>query len=126
MSYTNPGIAEIREWAYTTAPWPIEEWDLFLSWTGEIDLFIELATDHACPQKLFFLHMLYYTVGTEFGKSRREDAMSRIAWYADKGRSIRHGDIRTWVSTVDALLKGRLEYRYHDWRAGKLAGYNLT
>lgn len=59
MSYTNPSIAEIREWAYTTAPWPIEEWDLFLSWTGEIDLFIELATDHACLQKLFFLHMLY-------------------------------------------------------------------
>jgi len=70
--------------------------------------------------------MLYYTVGTEFGKPRSEDARSHIAWYADKGRSIRHGDIKTWVSKVDALLKCRLEYRYHDWRAGKLAGFSFT
>lgn len=69
--------------------------------------------------------MLYYTVGTGFGKPRREDAMSRIAWYVDKGRPIGHGDIKTWASTVDALSKGRLEYHYHDWRAGKLAGYNF-
>ena len=66
MSNTNPTVAEIREWAYSGAPWPVEEWDLFLSWTGEVELFIELATDHSCPHRVFFLHMLYYVIGATY------------------------------------------------------------
>lgn len=54
MEVTNPTVEEIRLWAYSEDEWPHDEWDLFLSWTREVDLFIELATDHSCPKQFFF------------------------------------------------------------------------
>lgn len=126
MNNTNPSATEIFEWAYSDSPWPVEEWDLFLSWTQEIELFIELATAHACPRRIFFLHMLYYTVGSTMSATRRDGSVARILWYASKGRNVTHGDVKTWVRNVDALVKGGIPYRYKDWRAGRLAGYDLV
>lgn len=126
MTYTNPSVAEIKDWAFSGKEWPIEEWDLFLSWTCEVELFIALATDHKCPQKSFFLHMLYYTVGATYTSSRSNDRFSRIAFYAEKGRLHKHGDIKRWVSEVDLLLSGNKKYDYQDWRAGRLAGYQFN
>jgi hypothetical protein len=126
MTYTNPSVEEINEWAYSGAKWPVEEWDLFLSWTCEVELFIALATDHKCPHQSFFLHMLYYIVGTTYGEPRQEDPLSRIASYAEKGRAMKHGEIKKWVAQVDELLKGNKKYGYADWRGGKLAGYEFT
>jgi len=126
MSYKNPSIEQINEWAYSGQVWPIEEWDLFLSWTGEVDLFIALATDHKCPSQSFFLHMLYYIVGTTYTSHRMDEAQSRIAVFADKGRKVEHGEIRKWVGEVDALLRGAKKYEYLDWRGGRLAKYQFT
>lgn len=126
VSDTNPTVAEIRKWGYSNAPWPVEEWDLFLSWTGEIDLFIELATDHSCAHRVFFLHMLYYIIGATYTSPRQDDPVARASWYAEKGRPIKHGDIKRWVSNVDSLVKGGLKYRYEDWRGGLLARYEFS
>jgi len=126
MTNTNPSVEEVTDWAYSGAEWPIEEWDLFLSWTGEVDLFISLATDHKCPHRMFFLHMLYYIVGTTYGLQRKDESISRIAMYVSKGRTVKHDDIKKWVSDVDALLKGKRTYSYDDWRGGKLAGYEFS
>lgn len=119
-------MEEITSWAYSGAAWPVEEWDLFLSWTCEVELFISLASDHECPHRLFFLHMLYYIVGTTFGMHRSEEPSSRIAAYVEKGRTVKHGDIRKWVTDVDCLLKGTRKYSYEEWRRGKLAGYEFA
>jgi len=125
MTNTNPSVEEITRWAYSGAEWPVEEWDLFLSWTGEVELFISLATDHKCPHRLFFLHILYYLVGTTFNEPRPEEPLSRIAAFVEKGRAGKHGDIRKWVKEVDLLLKGTKKYSYDEWRGGKLAGYEF-
>ena len=106
MSNTNPSVEEITSWAYSRAAWPVEEWDLFLSWTCEVELYITLATDHKCPHRIFFLHMLYYIVGTIFGQPRSQEPMSRIATFVEKARGVNHGDIKRWVKEVDSLLKG--------------------
>lgn len=126
MSNTNPSVEEITNWAYSRAAWPVEEWDLFLSWTCEVELFIALATDHKCPHRIFFLHMLYYIVGTTFGQPRSQEPMSRIATLVEKARGVNHGDIKRWVKEVDSLLKGTREYSYDEWRGGKLAGYEFS
>ncbi|MFI0416278.1 MAG: hypothetical protein ACH255_19310 [Candidatus Thiodiazotropha sp.] len=78
MEITNPTVEEIREWAYSDEDWPHDEWDLFLSWTVEVELFIELATDHKCPKKSFFLHMLYYLVGITYSEPTKTDKLDRI------------------------------------------------
>ncbi len=125
MNPTNPKINEIRDWAYSAEEWPHEEWDLFLSWTREIDLFIELAIDHQCPKRVFFLHVLYFLVSATFNEPTKTDKIDRIKCYIQKGLGISHGDIKAWIAKVQALLKGKVKYNYDDWRGGVLAGYKF-
>jgi hypothetical protein len=126
MTYTNPSVEEVTKWAYSDAAWPVAEWDLFLSWTCEVELFIAFASDHKCPHQSFFLHMLYYIVGTTYREPRKEEPLSRIAFYVEKGRTVKHGEIKKWVANVDLLLMGTKKYDYKEWRGGKLAGYEFT
>jgi hypothetical protein len=126
MEVTNPTVKEIRVWAYSGEDWPSDEWGLFLSWTREVELFIELATDHKCPKKSFFLHMLYYLVGVTYSEPTKTDKLDRIKSYSEKAVGINHGDIRAWRSNVSELLNGRVKYSYDNWRGGVLAGYKFT
>ncbi|WP_150050236.1 hypothetical protein [Methylomonas rhizoryzae] len=126
MTVTNPTVEEIRSWAYSNADWPHDEWDLFLSWTREVDLFIELAIDPNCPKKGFFRHMLYYIIGTTFNEPNKTDKLERIKDYAEKGAGIRHGDIKAWRIHISELLSDREKYSYDNWRGGLHAGYKFT
>ena len=126
MKVENPTVEEVKAWAYSDSEWPHSEWDLFLSWTREIDLFIELAMDHKCPKRNFFLHMLYYSVGKIYKNENNLDQLALIKSYADKSIGIKHGDIKAWRMNLVDLLKGHLEYNYEDWNCGKLANYKFT
>ena len=126
MDVTNPTVEEVKNWAYSQEDWPHDEWDLFLSWTREVDLFIELATDHQCPKNVFFLHMLYYIVGYTFGEPNKSDKNERIKEYASKGLGVKHGAIRLWRKRVEELLSNKVKYNYNDWRGGVYAEYKFT
>jgi hypothetical protein len=126
MEVTNPTVEEVKAWAYSDENWPHDEWDLFLSWTREVDFFIELATDHKCPKKNFFLHMLYYIIGTTFSEPNKTDKLERIKSYAEKGAVVKHGDIKAWRSHIAELLSGAVNYSYDNWRGGVYADYKFT
>lgn len=126
MEVTNPTVEEVRLWAYSEDKWPHDEWDLFLSWTREVDLFIELAIDHKCPKQNFFLHMLYYIVGITYSETNKTDKIDRIQAYAEKASGIKHGAIINWQADIDALLSNKVKYNYDNWRGGVFAGYKFT
>lgn len=126
MQVANPTSEDIKSWAYSQSEWPHDEWDLFLSWTKEVELFIDLAADHKCPKRGFFLHMLYYLVGVTFNEPCKADAIAQIEAYVKKADGQKHGDIRKWVENVDALLKGKQKYEYANWRGGRYAQYQFT
>jgi len=74
----NPQQAEIREWAYSEDQLePDQDWDLVLANLDELDLYLEIAADDACPNWGYFLRVLYLVVGdavrTEFQTESRED-----------------------------------------------------
>jgi len=125
MDINNPSVAEIRTWAYSNEAWPHIDWDLFLSWTEEIDLFIQLATVHQCPKRLFFLHLLYFMVGATFIQSEETQNLERITLYIDKGQNIKHADIKIWHTHVKALVDGTQTYNFENWRGDKYAGFNF-
>ena len=126
MNITNPSVEEIRKWAHSGNDWPHEEWDLFLSWTCEVNLFIELATDDKCKKMEFFRHMLYYVIGTTYSEPNKTDKLERIASYYEKGRGVQHSDIKKWVNEIDLLLSNKKKYTYENWRGGMLANYKFT
>ena len=122
----NPTISEIKTWAYSNDDWPHQEWDLFLSWKPEISLFIELATDHKCPKRGFFRHMLYYVVGKTIQDDFDQNGDLLILGYLNKAQGIKHGDIKAWVKATECLLKDTKSYKYDDWRGAALANYVFT
>jgi hypothetical protein len=126
MEVTKPSVSEIREWAYSSKDWPHDEWDLFLSWTREVDLFIELAMDCKCINQIFFLHMLYLIIGTTYNEPINSDKLERIKSYSQKGLGINHGYIRVWRKNIDDLINNRVKYEYSNWRGGVFAGYEFT
>ena len=128
MNPENPSISEIEEWAYSNEEWPHSEWPLFLTWTGEIELFIVYATDHKCPKQAFFRFMLYYMVGFVFGypQKPKSEVIREIELLLSHGKGINHGEIRKWVKQSKELLQGEITYTYDDWRGGLLANYNFT
>lgn len=130
MEASNPTISEIETWAWSfnDKDWPHSEWPLYLSWTGEIELFIELASNHKCPKKDFFLFMLYNMVGIayEYPLKSKSVAKNDVKFLISKGRGISHGDIRLWVERSEDLMKRKITYTYDDWRGGVLANYKFT
>ena len=126
MEVSNPSIEEVSVWAYSDSDWPHEEWDLFLSWTKEVDLFIDLATDHSCPKQDFFLHMLYYIVGITHEEPNKSEKDKSIEAYVEKGSGIKHGAIKKWRRDVQDLLRSRVKYNYDNWRGGIFAKYEVT
>ena len=86
MEVSNPTVSEIREWAYSNTDWPDSEWPLYLSWTRQIELFIELATDHKCPKKDFFRYMLYNMVGIAYKMPSKAEQNEEIQFLISKGQ----------------------------------------
>ena len=125
MDASNPTATEIREWAYLNNDWPDGDWDLFLSWTGYIELFLEFSIDHQCLNQRFFLHMLYFCAGKAYTAPERSDGRDLLREYLGLGETVKHGDIRQWRRLVEALQKGEMQYTYDDWEGGRLSGYEF-
>lgn len=123
MGVSNPNLDEIRSWAYSSEPWPHDEWDLFLAWKGETDLYIQLATDPVCPKQRFFLHQLYYLAGYRFTQMPSREKHDRLEAVLASGCDSSHPDIQLWVCRCEQLMRGQLAYQYADWRGGGFAGY---
>ncbi len=60
----NPTLCEVRRWAFEQdAMFPEQDWDLALLWCGFASECLRLAADETCPNRDFFIHMLYLHVG---------------------------------------------------------------
>ena len=123
MVASKPSYSEIRAWAFSKEDWPDSEWPLFLAWSKQIDLFIELASDHKCPEQDFFRFMLYYLVGYHYKMPSKAETNEEIQFLISKGQGVNHGDIRRWVKRSEALIQAKTIYNYDDWRGGVLANY---
>jgi len=126
MEVSNPTVSEIRDWAFSKEDWPDSEWPLFLAWSREIELFIELASNHKCPKQNFFRFMLYYIVGYNYKIPSKAETNEEVLFLVSKGQGIKHGEIHRWVNQTQDLIKGKLVYTYNDWRGGELANYDFT
>jgi len=84
---SNPSYQEIKDWAYSEEEEPDQNWELFLIWKAEFELYLELASDIFCPKEAFFLDLLYYWVWAnikhEVGENKL-DSYSEVFDQAEK------------------------------------------
>ncbi|GHH62424.1 hypothetical protein GCM10017774_90140 [Lentzea cavernae] len=59
----NPTPDELRAWAYSDAPEPMQDWDTLIAEPGNLPLLLQLVADPTCPSRSYILASLYCFVG---------------------------------------------------------------
>ena len=122
----NPSAFEVEAWAYDAeAEWPHQEWDLFLSWKVEEDLYLQLAADAKCPKQGFFRHLLHYIVGKAISSEYKTYSKINTEAFIQKGKRHKNKDIQQWAARAAELVRDPSRFEYDDWCGGKLAGYKF-
>ena len=74
MNPFDPTDDELRQWARSDGPWPVQDFDLIVAEAERLSLLLELASS---PQREFFLRCLYLVVGdavrSNFNTTTRSD-----------------------------------------------------
>jgi len=82
-----PTAEEIRSWAANPdSVEPIQDCDIIVQWQACSDLVLELAADAACPNQAYFLHILYFIVGSAVRSHDRPGDPHGCACLARDGR----------------------------------------
>jgi hypothetical protein len=121
----NPTADELRKWAYTPdAQEPEQDWDVIaLRDCPYRKLIMEFAADRSCPNRRYFLHVLYLIAGDLFRtKVRPEEERRRdLKSFAEQVRTTGSFYLVRLAERIDALLAGEEPFDYDLWCAGKYA-----
>jgi hypothetical protein len=117
MNLYFPTEDDIRSWAYGSAKrWPAADWDYYVLDQANDDLVFELANDPNCPNREFFVHALYYLVGSTFNKKEPPaDKLSRIERLIGKVGSSSMADVVNWKDKVGQLLRHEIPFDVEMW-----------
>lgn len=118
----NPTADEIRRWARSRSPQPMQDWGLIISISDAHDLLlIELSTTAVGPKARFFLGMLYLIVGdavrTQW-KTRSKDSMLSLIGL---GATSSHLPVKRWAERAHALVENPGVFQYGLWCGGGYA-----
>jgi hypothetical protein len=123
----NPQPEEVRAWAYEPdAEEPTQDFDLALRWARHERAYFDLASDPACPARLYFLSVLYLIVGDTVRNGFAEDPEPVVRGFIDRGGEYDHADIRTWQERSRELLADPASFDHEAWCAGGFARRGAT
>jgi hypothetical protein len=118
----NPSSSEVRAWAYTAGvEQPCEDWDLALAWARHERDYLAFAQDPVCPQRDFFLHLLYFIVGDAVRKDFRTVAEPVVRGFVDRAADSASVRLQLWRRRALGLLARPQEFDYAAWCGGGLA-----
>jgi hypothetical protein len=120
----NPNADDLRQWAYTPdAIPPHQDWHLFLRDTGYERLFMEFVADRNCPNRSYFLDVLYYIAGSIHRSSSlsTETRHLHLRQLAYDARENGNFWLSRFADRIDALIAGRENFDFDLWCSGKYA-----
>ena len=116
----NPTDAELRQWAFSDEPWPMEDFDLIAADLERLPLLLELASS---PNRAFFVHCLYLAVGDAVRMSFNTVSREGVEAALDQAVTIASRDpvIDRWINDSRELLSSPKSFDYEEWCDGGLA-----
>ena len=118
----NPSATEVREWAYTVAAKePCQDWQLALSWARHEKTYLELVADDDCPNRGYFLDVLYIIVGDAVRSGFRSVEEPILRGFLERASEYDHKDIAAWRTRTIELLKYPDTFSYGLWCGGGYA-----
>ena len=123
----NPSSTEVRAWAYSAgATEPCQDWDLVLSWVRHERDYLEFVADINCPNRLYFLHILYLIVGDAVRGNFRSLPEWDVRGLLELSKNFPHREIDVWRNRSIELLKHPEILEYNDWCGGGHARNSAT
>ena len=112
-----PTEEDILAWAFSPEKkWPAEDWDFYVLVPHNDRLVLKLANDPACPQQEFFLHALYYFVGSTFNRPVvSEERMARIQQLLAMVDGSASAGVVQWKENVRKLMAAELKFDTEMW-----------
>ena len=115
----NPSSREIRAWAYAhNAQAPCQDWDLALAWAGHERDYLEFSADANCPNRLYFLHVIYLMVGSAVRNGYRTTPKAVVKGFVERAANSRCQSLRRWRERSLHLLAHPSEFDYTAWCGG--------
>jgi hypothetical protein len=105
----NPTPEEVRRWAYSGAPEPMQDFDIIVAEPEMLPTLLNLVGDHGCPKRKFLLGSLYCLIGhsslddLRITEAARQASTSDDAW------------LRTWGRRANAVLAHPATRDREDW-----------
>lgn len=118
----NPTEHEVRAWAYQAdAIEPEQDWHLALPGNGYDELYVDLVADPACPNRDFFLEVLYLLVGDAVRTGYRVFPRVRVEALLEHGLASGRPDLALWAERSRQLVARPETFVYDLWCGGDLA-----
>ena len=123
----NPMRDDVRDWAFSDgALEPVQDWDLMLANLREFDLYAELAADDSCPNREYFLRVLYLIVGDAVRTNFRTESAESINEILEITVRFPNYCFHLLRQRALALLSAPSTFEYDDWCAGRLVDQDLS
>ncbi|WP_052691864.1 hypothetical protein [Teredinibacter purpureus] len=116
---SNPSTEEIEEWAYSNDDEPDQEWELFLIWKADFELYLKYASDVSCPKEEFFLNLLYYWVWRNVRHDSIENELESYERIFQLAEKINTPYVRIWSVRSKELIVNNAVYSAEQWLAGR-------
>ncbi|MDB5295286.1 MAG: hypothetical protein JWO31_1269 [Phycisphaerales bacterium] len=118
----NPSPDEIRQWAYADGVVePCQDGDLALSWSGHERALLECASDERCPNRSYFVGVLYLIIGDAVRTGFSSKPRPVVEGFVSRGDEYGHADIRRWQQRSRSLLRCPSKFEYEQWCSGVLS-----
>jgi hypothetical protein len=122
----NPIRDEIKAWAFNEgAIEPMQDWDLMLASQREYDLYGELAADDACPNRDYFLRLLYLIVGDAVRTNYRTESLDSVRQLLKHTTTHPKYRFHLLRSRAEKLIREPETFSYDDWCGGALVTQDI-
>ena len=112
----NPTSYEIEEWAYAPeAEEPCQEWILALVWKEYVREYIKYVADPDCPNRLYFLDVLYYIIGSAVRGEFVSTPRPIIEGWLEDERIAGCADLVRWGERSRELLRNPSSFDFEYW-----------
>lgn len=116
---SNPSSDDIVTWAYSDEEEPDQEWELFLIWKGDFELYLRLASDINCPKENFFLNLLYYWVWRCIKHISVDNNLGDYHFVFDAAKGNNMPYVKIWLKRSLELMTDHQAFTEEQWYANR-------
>lgn len=117
-----PTDEELQQWAAIEGGyWPEQDFDIMVTTSDRIGLFVELVEDKTCRQRHFFLSCLYLLVGDAVRSNYNTSSRGVVDDLIERCRHSQSSPLKSLAERTSRLIEQPETFDYISWCSGGYA-----